>query len=52
MLVSIIGFLWWLITLPIRLLMLPFKILSAIVSLVIYAVVLAIIVGLVVLFVL
>ena len=47
MLRTIISAIWWLLMLPVRLVMLPFKIVSAIVSIVIYAIVLLILFGVV-----
>ena len=47
MIKSILSLLWWLLMLPIRLIMLPFKIVSFVVSLVIYSLVLLLIIGIV-----
>lgn len=52
MFVGIIGFLWELVKLPFALLLLPFKVLSFIVSVVIYGALLLLVLGLLFVFVL
>lgn len=43
----IFALLWWVLTLPIKLVLLPFQVLSAVISLVIYGIALAFIFGIV-----
>jgi len=49
---NILGLLWDLVTLPIKLVLLPFKILSFIVSMIVYSIVLLVLAGIVFLFLL
>ena len=49
---NVLGLLWDLVTLPIKLVLLPFKILSFIVSMVVYSIVLLVLAGIVFLFLL
>jgi len=51
MLGGILSLLWWLIKLPIKLILLPYKIVSTIISIVFYAVVLLLIGGVIYYFV-
>lgn len=52
MLVGIISLLWWLLKLPVKLVLLPYRILSALISLVIYGTILLVLGALVFVFVL